>query len=214
MGDDAAAEVLMWCEHEVCPFADECAVSTFKKWRCWGPDVATADDRLRQHLLRCGLHSQRQKNQPDSINEAMVSATPVWKEDNMPRGRGGRCNRKRRRQSEGDGNGGDDVDDNEPKSIAAMNQDELRVIIDEMMAERMGLQGPGPRGGLGSGSAAPSQGHMVPVYRGPRPKARVFSVSEQEYRSLYDRMNRVAAAARGAQRFRGAEVLLFIYLVS
>ena len=55
---------------------------------------------------------------------------------------------------------------------------------------------------------------MLPVVRGARAKARVYSVSEQEYRSLYDRMNRVAAAARGAQRFRGAEVLLFIYLVS
>ena len=47
-----------------------------------------------------------------------------------------------------------------------------------------------------------------------KPKARTFSISEQEYRGLYERCNRVAAAARGAQRFRGAEVLLFIYLAS
>ena len=224
MADDEAcqSEMLTWFEHERCPFAEECATTTFKKWRCWGPDMGTADDRLADHLWRCGLHAKRAKQDPDSITLALSGAIPTCKtETHTPkkRRRRGGAGRKRRGNDDdgGDGEAQDDGDEEgEPKTLAAMNQDELRTIVDEMMMERLGLHaGPNPRSAVpstASSSAAPS--HTLPLVRQARAKPRVFNISEQEYRSLYERMNRVAAAARGAQRFRGAEVLLFIYLVS
>ena len=97
-----------------------------------------------------------------------------------------------------------------------MSRDELISVIDEMMFDRYGINAPKapstPPPVALHAIGAPRAGGALSVVA--KPKARTFGISEQEYRGLYERLNRVAAAARGAQRFRGAEVLLFIYLAS
>ena len=230
---------MTWYEHEVCPFSEECKVETFRKWRCWGPTAEDANERLSEHLWRRGHHEERKNNDPTSINDVLDISVPTFKTElrkkprKRRRGRGGGGGGSgwgggggaNSAGSGGYGGGGSDHggggDGDEDNAVAdggaeqPLSRDDLVAVIDEMMFERYGINKPMQPTAIG----APTQQRAIGARSGalsviPKPKARTFTVTEQEYRGLYERLNRVAAAARGAQRFRGAEVLLFIYLAS
>ena len=202
--EDDEVQTVEWWEHERCPFESECSETTFKKWRCWGPTIEDANERLRQHLLGCGHHSKRASMDAQSIEEALSGAVPVQKSELWRPRKGGSAKKRRRRGGGGRGGGGG-KDSGKGDGAAEFEEDEASELPPESMADLIDrvLETRLRQMADSSAAAAPSSAAVVrptPSSAKGGGKSRSYAVSEQEYRSLAERVRRVSNAARSAAR--------------